>query len=1160
MEKSSLPPLKASALGTIDAPAASATGVAQHPDIRAPPITAAMSSLDMRSACRATAALANDRDEVGEAAQHDASSAYSAGCERGLQREQQESREPLSIAGDASALLSENAALVTAAGAPPALRRPSLLFDTAVATEALFARVQQQKPLPEQPQVHPRPLEAKGPSQRTSGTISSILGRPPPAPSTSVITAVAPMGGAHLLSNPTLQHDTEVSSSPLVPSAVPARYRSSSPVSSVDYVEIEQKQSELRHAVEHHVQSLERSLALRDEEVATLSSRLHKLEEDYQFNYNLIAERDAALEEASGQLQRLYRELKRLADESTRMEKTIETAESDVKVARQRVREVEEERDAAVRQVQKDYAIKERYLAEAVRAREAALEEEMEEQHAWYKERAKALEEERVAMTDRTALASMGAEDRYKQQVSRLQSEVLGLQQALKDTRQQKAEADKRIMAMEESNAALAHELAVTQQRHEALAQEATLAKKDLEDRLVRVVGDAEKRVIAAETTAREEAGRASRAELERTRLQTMLAEAQERLQHLTARYDEDVTRFTKERHELLKSSDEAMAAASSVEQVLHETKRELEQQRRLAAEEATRLRREVECAQEASEAARQQLVSAAENSDKWRAQVHHLEAEVCRWKAEENKTATNGRQECSVWEEKCRQVELRLQLLQEEAQQSKKMQQAMVERAQAEAARLTRELHASEAARRALEDQYHLQEDFKEDRHGLQTLRTEREQLQKRVAELEHTNAEVRLQVSHFTAELQNDPVIKAAKETQQRCVALQQELTQARAEAQLLQDSLRDKEEELVRLQTEMLRVQVLVADDETGLPSFDAHASPATGVVTLSDHVSRALQRQQRQMRSEYSRMRESYEEMVRELDRQRRRRRKPPRRSRTASAASSCSTGSSSPASDAQPLMQHRKRGSGDQSPAAGVSVPPALPDSKTAHLLQESEVWRQQCVQLEHQLVTVLRERDGLKKELQLAHQDVAALSAEKACLVDLNSLLKTQLREAYRLRVGSTNARLAQGSVTTIPVANSTGVRVSPQLLAAALQSLEEGTAPADEPVDRPRARNAKVSEVTATRRSSRADEASTLRESPVVHSTRGYVRPSSLPVTSQSISAQQAQERLTTLEHEIEVVREQLATASTTTQKHKCGQGVVRRGNAAVRHYGLSD
>ncbi|GET87826.1 hypothetical protein, conserved [Leishmania tarentolae] len=1157
MEKSSLPPLDATSPSASGASIASAVPVAEQWEARTPPKSAAMPSLSIGSDTRATVTSAED-DGVVEAAGRD-TSLYDVGGEQGSWRGRREKTEARSFAGDTSALQSDRVAVVATAGSPPALRRPSLLFETAVATDALFARVQHPPPQPELPLAHPRPVDGDAKSRRTAGPITSILGRPPPAPQGTTTTAAAPLGGSYLSSHPTPKQDPSTSS-PSIPSVVPGRLRSASPTSTVDYIDIEHKQNELRHAVEHHVQSLERSLALRDEEVATLSSRLRKLEEDYQFNYNLIAERDAALEEASGQLQRLYRELKRLTEESTRMEKIIQTTESDIKVARQRVRQVEEERDSAVRQVQKDYIIKERYLAEAVRAKEAALEKEQAEQHAWYKERVRALEEERAAMSDHSAVVSMEMEDRFKQQVTRLQSEVAGLQQALKDVRQQKADTEKRLIEAEEANAALTHESSVARQRHEALAQEAALTKSNLEDRLVRVVGDAEKRVLAAEATAREEAGRASRVELERTRLQSMLSEVQERLQHLTARYEEDVAHFTKERQQLLKSSDEAMAATTSAEQALHDTKRELDQQRRLAAEEASRLRREMERAQESLEETRQELVTVKESCHNWRMQVQHLEAEVQRWKTEESKTAANMRLECTALEEKCRQAELQVQLLQEEVQQAKKTRQGALEQVQAETVRLTRELHASEAARRALEDQFHLQEDFKEGRDGLQMLRMEKEQLQKRVAELEHTNAEVRLQVANFAAELQNDPVIKAAKETQQRAVQLQQELEQARAEAQLLQDSLRGKEEELARLQTELLRVQVLVTSDETELPPLDLQNCLATGAANVSDHVSRALQRQQQQMRSEYSRMRESYEEMVRELDRQRRHRRRPVRRSRTASAASSSSTEASS-TREAEVPERHRKRGGNEPLAAAGASVPPALPDSKTTHLLQESEVWRQRCVQLEQQLLTVLRERDRLKKELQLAKQDAVALGAEKASLVDLNSLLKAQLREAYRMRAGDTNVRLACGPTTTPLSSSASGVRISPELLAAALQALEEGAAAGGDTAERSRARNAAGVEATTTRRRSHASEAAALKELPAVRSTRGGAASSTLPGASQSMAAQQAQERLTTLEHEIEAVREQLATASgMTQQQYQHGQAVVRRGNAAVRHYGLSD
>ncbi|KAG5481724.1 hypothetical protein CUR178_07077 [Leishmania enriettii] len=1141
-----------------DAPAASAGRVAQQPEAGAPLPTATTPPLRLRSTAHATVAP-TDEGRVGETVDHDGSSLYGAGDERDSWMGREEDEEALSLAGGAFSLQGGSASALAAARPPPALRRPSLLFESAVTTDALFARVQQQQPSVAQPWPHSRPVGGEAQPRRTSRPISSILGRPPPAPQASTTTAAAPSCGSNLYAHPTPQHGSSMSSSPLVPSDALGGLRSASPTSTVDYIEIEHKQKELRDAVEHHVQSLERSLALRDEEVAALSSRMRKLEEDYQFNYNLIAERDAALEEASGQLQRLYRELKRLTEESTRMEKKIDTAEKDAKAARQRVREVEEERDAAVRRVQRDFTIKERHLAEVVRAKEEALEKEQAEQHAWYKDRVKALEEERAVMTDRSALVSIETEDRFKQQVARLQSEVAGLQQALKDARQQKADADRRIVAAEEANAALAHESAMIQQRHEAFAQEAALTKRELEERLVRVVGDAEKRTLEAEAAAREEAGRASRVALERTRLQSMLVEAQERLQHLTTRYDEEVARFTKERQQLLKSSDEAMAATAAVEQELHNTKRELEQQRRQASEEATRLRREVERAQETSEATRKELVTAKESCSEWRAEVQRLEAEVRRWKSEEGKTATSGRQECSAWEEKYRQAELKVQFLQEEAQQIKKAQQSAVEQAQAEAVRLTRELHASEAARRALEDRFHLQKDFREERDGLQMLRAEREQLQKRVVELEHTNAEVRLQVANFAAELQNDPVIKAAKETQQRAVALQQELTHAKAEVQLLQDSLRDKEEEVARLKTEMLRVQVLVGSDGAESHPPDGQAHLAIGAATLSDNVSRALQRQQQQMRSEYSRMRESYEEMVRELDRQRRRRRRSIRRSRTASAASSSSTGYSSTEGAKLP-KRHHKRVDGEQLAAPGVSVPPELPDSKTAHLLQESEVWRQRCMQLEQQLLTALRERDRLKKELQLAKQDVVALGAEKASLLDLNSLLKAQLREAYRLHVGDTSTSLARGPTATTPATGAHDVRISPQLLAAALQALEEGTPVSGDTADRPRKRSAAGAEATATRHRSRADEASALKESPVVHSTRGYVAPLPSSAALQSISAQQAQERLTALEQEIGAVRKQLATASATQQQHEHGQAVIRRGNSSVRHYGLGD
>ncbi|KPA78602.1 hypothetical protein ABB37_06202 [Leptomonas pyrrhocoris] len=1071
-------------------------------------------------------------------------------------------------------------------GDPPALRRPSALFDTALATEALFARLQQGQQRVRDPPPPPpptRPTESEPPARHAPSTsISSVLGRPPTAPLASASVAAAAASPSSYAStppnpHPTLQRELSSPSSPQrESSSFRGLLRSPSNTSTTDYVDIEHKQNELRYAVEHHVRSLERSLALRDEEAATLTSRLRKLEEDYQFNYNLIAERDAALEEASAQLQRLYRELKRLTEEAARTGKKVEVAEAELKAARHRVRAVEEERDAAVRQVQKDYAVKERHLLDGIRAKEAALEQEQKQQHEWYKEQARLLEEERTALADRSASISVEAEERCKQQVDRLQSELTVLQRELKAARQTKVDDDRRVALLEEAKGALLHELQIHQERHEASLQEAALAKKEVEERLVRVTAEAEKRATAAEAATREESARASRLELERTCLHATLAEAQERIQHLTLRFDDDVARYTKERQTLLRRNDDAVAAKAAVEQSLQDTQRELEKQRRLAAEDAERLGSELERSRSACEAAKLELVTTKEKCEKWEAAAARLEAEVRRWKGEEDKTATSGRQERSAWEEKCRQTERQAQLAQEEAEQATKRQQIAVEKARGEVVHLTRELHASEAARRTLEDQFHLLEDYKEERSTFQTLRMEKEQLQKRVVELERANEEVRQQVAAFTVELQNDPILKAAKESQQRLVELQQELAEAKADQQLLRDTVKEKEDALVRCETEMLRVQVLMGDEpSTALdaPSGNntAHLGTAAG-VGLSDQVSRALQRQQQQMRSEYSKMRQSYEEMVRELDLQRRRRRHRsaapvprPSSASSSSSGSSSTTVASSNAHRSKKRLHRQSREKKHNDANAGnvgqssVALPPVLPDSKAAYLTQETEVWRQRCVQLEQQLHTLLRERDQLKKELQLAKQDVVALGTEKQSLIDLNSLLKAQLREAYRMRVGDGDAR---SSTTAADSAPSKNLRISPELLAAALQALEEsenGRNTAKSSTQSPQ-HHINTTGDTAGNEIRHSAAAGPNRETPVVHSTRGFratataqqVSPASAP--DGGFTAQAAQKRLAALEREIDDVRGQLNSTASSQQTR---QAVVRRGNAAVRHYG---
>ncbi|CUG91839.1 Hypothetical protein, putative [Bodo saltans] len=121
----------------------------------------------------------------------------------------------------------------------------------------------------------------------------------------------------------------------------------------------------------------------------------------------------------------------------------------------------------------------------------------------------------------------------------------------------------------------------------------------------------------------------------------------------------------------------------------------------------------------------------------------------------------------------------------------------------QSEISRLTRELQASEAARQALESQVTLLRDDAGLQYQLTRTLREKADLEQRVVELERVNESIRHQVTTFTTELQNDPVVKNAR------VSAQQ-VTELTAKVEALGTTIVDREETIRRLRVEMRRYQ--------------------------------------------------------------------------------------------------------------------------------------------------------------------------------------------------------------------------------------------------------------------------------------------------------------------------------------------------------------
>ncbi|KEG15151.1 200 kDa antigen p200 [Trypanosoma grayi] len=736
----------------------------------------------------------------------------------------------------------------------------------------------------------------------------------------------------------------------------------STTTAAAEYAEIEQKQIELRSVVEHRILTLECSLQRREEELEVLRAQLRKTEEDYQFNYDLIKDRDAALEEAATQLQSLYDELKRLKSEEAATTKRLEGLEQETHQLRQRLRETEVRREEAVQKVQQAYQLKERQLKDAITHKDTALEAEKQRLHEEYLRRFKTLDDARVEVTQKSEALAVELEDKWKQQLQRMEEKLSASLETIDAVQREKMACEGRCVEVTQALSLLKHEHETLQQRYDAAVAELAEKQCKFEAKLNECSAIMGQGIATAEDSIRQHTQRANKLEIECGQLQSQVTDLQERLQAARLQRDEDAKRFLEESRE---TQERYRQAASQVEE-----------QRRTWIETELQLSQRVQKVQSELEAAQQDnsaLLSRVsewqklhESSERRRVQCEQeLERgrrELQRCSEEEQRTAAHAQELQRVADEKLHAAGRDAEDAREEAERVRRQQRDAQERSQAEMARLTRELHASEAARRALEEHYHLAEDVNGQRGLIDALRRDKEALEKKALELERTNAAIREQVASFTMELQNDPVVKSAKETQRRVQELQEDLLRARDDNQRLQDALREKEEETSRYQLEILRAR-----------------STETAALHQRD-------REDQRLRQEYQNAKEAYERMrqsLKEQQYQQQQRRRAP--------SGKPEEGDEGSDSDKGEAKSHRR---GGKRPGDG--------PEKDMVLLREAELWRRKYLQLEQSVRDLLRERDSLTKELHLTRQDVDALTSEKQSLVDLNSLLKAQLREAYR--------------------------------------------------------------------------------------------------------------------------------------------------------------
>ncbi|RHW69322.1 hypothetical protein DPX39_100135700 [Trypanosoma brucei equiperdum] len=745
-----------------------------------------------------------------------------------------------------------------------------------------------------------------------------------------------------------------------------------SPISSyaaAEYEEIERKQYELRSAVEQRISTLEHALRQREEELEAVRMQLLKTEEDYKFNYNLIKDRDAALAEAATQVQSLYSELKRHRSDDALTAKRLEESEQQAQRLGQRLREVEEEKERALQQMQGAYELREKQLKEDIHNKGILMEKEKQRLHDEYLRRFKALDDARAELATKGQMLATEVEEGWRQQVNRLEAELRASVDAMDALQREKVENEGRLGETSRALSLLKQEHELLQHRFQSTTASAADQKQKYEQKLAECRATMNHGITTAEDTVRQHVQRVSTLEAECGRLQRELTELQDRLQTTQFQRDEDTRHFINENRRAQEQYDQAAAQIEEQRRNMDETQRQF----------ALRLQ-QLECDLGiALEAKKEAMCRVREYQDRCdglqrehlqqHSEVERLRRELQQSREEEKITAARALEVQQLADEKTIAASRDVELAHAELQMQQRRMLDSQERAQAEVARLTRELHASEAARHAVEEQYRLVEDANGHRALIEALRCDKETLERKVLDLERANAAIREQVSSFAIELQNDPAVKTAKEMQHRVRELQEDLLRAREDNDQLRSSLREREEEVSRHRIEVLRLRstgsVFLEQQNVGVRRHQT-SEVACGCLSRGD----SDRRKQQQPLCGNKKYRLPSDKPAAHED-------------------------------DSSDRSSSSNRGRG-----AGFGGQRVVMGKRLAHkdgtLARKVESLRHRCLQLEQDARGLLRERDNLAKELELTRRDVDALTSEKQSLVDLNSLLKAQLREAYR--------------------------------------------------------------------------------------------------------------------------------------------------------------
>lgn len=586
------------------------------------------------------------------------------------------------------------------------------------------------------------------------------------------------------------------------------------------------RQQELQNTVSQHIELLERTITIREEEIAAAYRQLAQVEEDYQFNLSLISERDNALCEASSDISKAYGELSSIKLERDEARRLQQGLEEECRVLHDRVRLLESERSQEWTKWRNEAGAQIALWEGKYLELEQQTKRKGDEEHAHYMALVAELEEER----ERLRISREAAHQQYKASIAELkknsEEEDKKMQAGLLEAINAQELAKQEKVALEARYQELQREAALQEQRH-AIALEAIQRGKTQEREML--LKDVDERISSVDTALRAAISGRQEAEQKSEALAARVASLEREAQAHREEQEAAAARWATERQELesqvqtveamrLAATREHKADCQHLEVDCQALRHELNQVKREAGE-------------------------MRNTRDEWREktmekerEVERLREEVVHWKDEEERTAAKGKANLLRTMERVQELEDAVEEMKDTMREQQVRFHDITESAQGEASRLRQELHASEVARAALEEQFHLLRDTNKAQLLLESTQAEKEQLAKRVMQLEHVNAEVRQQVATFTLELQNDPIIKGAKEYAVRIPELQRQLLDAQCEHQILREKLKEREEELSRSKLELLQYSSAFSREAT-LASSPGNAFPPTASTTLS-----------------------------------------------------------------------------------------------------------------------------------------------------------------------------------------------------------------------------------------------------------------------------------------------------------------------------------